>query len=232
MARKQRDASRGRPQREQEPKVHLTLAPVQPLTENQEKVLCSGKNLVLRGAAGTGKTFLASYLAFKAVLKDKKFKRVIYFRSAVATRAIGFLPGTEEEKMAVYEAPYVSIATSLFGRGDSYAELKKKRIVEFRSTSFPRGGTIDDAVVIVDEAQNMTYHELDTLITRAGPNTMYYFCGDTLQADLPKSQSGLEEFMKILRSMKSFDEVEFTIEDIVRGPLVKEYLTAKYEMYN
>lgn len=213
----------------QQEKVHLNLAPIQALTKAQERVLTSGKNLLLHGVAGTGKTFLASYLAYKAVLKDKTHKRVIYFRSAVATRNIGFLPGTEEEKMAVFEAPYVGIGIDLFTRGDAYMELKKKRLVEFRSTSFPRGTTINDAVIIVDEAQNMTLHELDSIITRAGRNVTIYFCGDTHQADLTFSQSGLSEFMEILDKMKSFDHIEFGIEDIVRGELVKEYLLAKYK---
>lgn len=179
--------------------------------------------------AGTGKTFLASYRAYKAVLKDKTHKRVIYFRSAVATRNMGFYPGTEEEKMAVYEAPYVGICVDLFTRGDAYMELKKKRLVEFRSTSHPRGTTINDAIIIVDEAQNMTLHELDSIITRAGKNVTFYFCGDTHQADLGFKQSGLSEFMEILDRMKSFDHIEFGVEDIVRGELVKEYLMAKYK---
>lgn len=220
---------RGPSARHQQEKVHLNLEPIEALTPSQQKVLSSTKNLVLHGMAGTGKTFLASYLAYKAVLKDKTHKRVIYFRSAVATRNIGFYPGTEEEKMAVFEAPYVSIAVDLFTRGDAYMELKKKRLVEFKSTSHTRGTTINDAVVIVDEAQNMTLHELDSIITRAGKNVRFIFSGDTHQADLSFSQSGLSQFMEILDSMKSFHHIEFNLEDIVRGDIVKEYLMAKYK---
>lgn len=213
----------------QQEKIHLTLEPIQALTKNQHRALTSGKNLLLKGAAGTGKTFLASYLAYNSLFNKRAIKRVIYYRSAVATRNQGFYPGTEEEKMAVYEAPYIGIARTLFTRGDAYAELKKKRLVEFRSTSHERGVTIDDAVIIVDEAQNLSFHELDTIITRAGENVRIILCGDTEQADLPARQSGLKEFEAILNKMESFDTVTFGIDDIVRGGLCKEYLLAKYQ---
>lgn len=223
-----RQQARYEAKQQQQEKVHVSVKHIEALTENQAKALNSNKNQVLFGAAGTGKTFLAMYKALDALLNDKSIKRVLIFRSAVATRNIGFLPGTEAEKMAVFEAPYKGAVAALTGRGDAYEELKKKRMVEFHSTSFPRGITIDNAVVIVDEAQNMTYHELDSIMTRAGKNVTYYFSGDTKQADLPSSQSGLKDFMRVLRKMKSFNFVEFEVEDIVRGELCKEYLLAKY----
>ena len=209
--------------------LHLYLEPIKPLTENQKRVLDYDGNQVLHGCAGSGKTFLSSYLAYKD-LTNKNFGKVIYIRSAVATRDIGFLPGTEAEKVAVYELPYKDIANELFDRGGTYDDMKKKGIVEFLTTSHVRGITINDAVVIVDEIQNMSFHELDSIITRYGTDCKYFFCGDFRQSDL--KLNGIKEFLKILKSMPDdFQFTDFTEEDIVRSGLVKRYIIArnKYE---
>lgn len=204
---------------------HLT-----PLTENQAKVLGSSRSQVLMGYAGTGKTLLASYLAYQAVLEDRDFNKIIYMRSAVPTRNIGFLPGTDKEKLAVYEAPYVDTANKLLGRGDSYDILKTKGIVHFTSTSFVRGMNLDNTVLIVDECQNMSYHELDSVITRLEENCRVYFCGDMRQADL--QANGIVDFFKVLKAMDEFDFTDFQKEDIVRSQLVKNYIIKKDEILN
>jgi phosphate starvation-inducible protein PhoH len=205
--------------------LHLTLLDVRPLTESQAHVFESDKNQVLHGCAGTGKTFIASYLAYKALLA-KEYGKVIYIRSAVATRNIGFLPGTEAEKVAVYELPYKDIANELFDRGGTYDDLKKKGVVEFMTTSHVRGITINDAVVIVDECQNMDFHELDSIMTRYGRDCRYFFCGDFRQADL--KSNGIKKFFDILRSLSDdFEYTEFTESDIVRSDVVKRYIIAR-----
>ncbi len=209
--------------------LHLSLKPIEALTENQAKVLrAENRNQVLHGCAGTGKTFLSSYLAYKAQLKGE-FGRVVYIRSAVSGRDIGFLPGTEAEKVAVYELPYKEIANELFDRGGTYDDMKKKGTVDFLTTSYVRGTTLNDSVVIVDEIQNMSFHELDTIITRYGKDCRYYFCGDFRQSDLRKhEQSGLMSFLEILKLMDDdFEFTDFTEEDIVRSDLVKRYIIAR-----
>lgn len=208
-----------------------SLHHINPLNDNQAKVLDSDKNLVLVGFAGTGKTYLASYIGYRDMLESNgRYDKMVYMRSAVPTRNIGFLPGNEKEKVEVYEAPYIDIATELFGRGDSYEIMKKKGVVHFTSTSFVRGINLRNAIVIVDECQNMTYHELDSIITRLNDNCRIIFCGDMRQADLYKN--GLEDFFNVLRSMNEFDFVEFQKEDIVRSELVKNYIIRKDEVLN
>jgi phosphate starvation-inducible protein PhoH len=194
------------------------------MTLNQVKVFESDSHLVLHGQAGTGKTFLSLYLALDDIFK-KEFSKLIIIRSAVSTRDIGFLPGNDKEKSEVYEAPYRDIFSELLDRGDSYNTLKLKGLVEFKLTSFVRGTTIRDSVIVVDECQNMTLHELDSIITRVGDNCRIIFCGDFRQSDL--RVNGLKDFFTILKSMDDFDFVEFTLDDIVRSGLVKEYLKAK-----
>lgn len=203
---------------------------VEPLTDNQEKVFNSDQNCVLHGVAGTGKTFISSYLAYKDIIVAKNYNKLIYVRSAVSTRNIGFLPGTDKEKNKVYEAPYEDIAIELFNRGDAYEILKQKGIVEFMTTSFVRGLTWNDAVIIVDECQNMSFHELDSIITRVGLGCKIYFCGDWRQADL--AGNGIVPFFKILKEMGEFDFVEFDIDDIVRSEFVRNYLIAKYKVHD
>jgi phosphate starvation-inducible protein PhoH len=203
---------------------HLNLIEVEPLTANQKKVWDSSNNLMLYGTAGSGKTFLACYIAMDDIFK-KEYSKLVIVRSVVPTRDMGFLPGGEKEKAEVYEAPYAGVFTELFDCGTAYLQLKQKGYVEFKTTSFIRGTTISDAVIIVDEIQNLSFHELDSIITRVGNNCKIIFCGDFNQADLAKN--GMKKFLDILKSMPEFDLIEFGIQDIVRSGLVKNYLIAK-----
>tara|TARA_X000000950_G_scaffold270868_1_gene351228 strand:- start:2809 stop:3468 length:660 start_codon:yes stop_codon:yes gene_type:complete len=205
----------------------LSLHEIEPLTKNQLLAFESQQHLVLHGVAGTGKTFISSYLAYDDMAKGM-YDRLILIRSAVPTRDIGFLPGNEKEKSAVYEAPYKDIAIELFQRGDAYEILKTKGLVHFMTTSFIRGVTLRDAVILVDECQNMSFHELDSIITRVGENCRVIFCGDFRQSDL--KTNGLNDFFRVLRSMKQFDFVDFEIKDIVRSDFVKSYITARTEL--
>ena len=205
----------------------LSLAEIEPLTKNQLIAFESDKNLILHGIAGTGKTFISCYLAFDDMVKGV-YNKLVIIRSAVPTRDIGFLPGTEKEKASVYEEPYKEIALELFQRGDAYEILKTKGLVHFMTTSFVRGITLKETVIIIDECQNMTFHELDSIITRVGTNCRVIFCGDFRQSDL--KTNGLESFMEILKNMGSFDFIDFEIKDIVRSEFVKDYIIAKTEL--
>jgi phosphate starvation-inducible protein PhoH len=205
----------------------LTLSEIEPLTHNQVAAFESEKHLVLHGVAGTGKTFISCYLAFDDMLKSV-YNKLIIIRSAVPTRDIGFLPGNEKEKSAIYEEPYKDICIELFQRGDSYEILKTNGLVNFMTTSFIRGVTLRDAVIIVDECQNMSFHELDSIITRVGENCRIIFCGDFRQSDL--SKNGLKDFIRIIKAMDQFDLVDFEIKDIVRSGFVKDYITAKTDL--
>lgn len=206
---------------------NLKLQEVRPLTTNQKKAFNSKNNLVLHGLAGTGKTFISSYLAYNDIEKEY-LNNLVIIRSAVPTRDIGFLPGTDKEKSAVYEEPYKDIATELFDRGDAYEILKQKGLVQFMTTSFIRGLTLRDSCIIVDECQNMSFHELDSIITRVGENCRIIFCGDFRQSDLKRNE--LLGWLKILRRMEEFDFIEFGVEDIVRSDFVKKYIIAKMEI--
>jgi phosphate starvation-inducible protein PhoH len=205
----------------------LSLAEIEPLTKNQLIAFESDKNLILHGLAGTGKTFISCYIAFDDMVKNV-YNNLVIIRSAVPTRDIGFLPGSEKEKASVYEEPYKEIALELFQRGDAYEILKTKGLVHFMTTSFIRGITLKETVIIIDECQNMTFHELDSIITRVGPNCRVIFCGDFRQSDL--KSNGLESFMEILKNMGSFDFINFEIKDIVRSEFVKDYIIAKTKL--
>jgi len=212
-------------------RVNFNLDRIEPLTENQALMFDSNKHLVAHGWAGTGKTFVATYLGLEDILVKDRHRKLVYIRSAAATRNIGFLKGDEDEKTAVYKAPVKEICTKLFGRADAYDQLESKGIIEFMSTSFIRGINLSDAVIVVDEYQNMSYHELESIITRVeGEENRIIFCGDTHQADLPK-ESGAAEFNKILKRMNDFDFVQFGLDDVVRSSLVKNYLQVKYGNY-
>lgn len=202
----------------------LTLSEIEPLTQNQVAAFESDKHLVLHGVAGTGKTFISCYLAFDDMIKSS-YNKLIIIRSAVPTRDIGFLPGNEKEKSAIYEEPYKDICVELFQRGDAYEILKTKSLVNFMTTSFIRGVTLRDSVIIVDECQNMSFHELDSIITRVGEECRIIFCGDFRQSDL--SKNGLKDFIRIVKAMDQFDLIDFEIKDIVRSGFVKDYITVK-----
>ena len=212
------------------------LLTFQPITENQTLTCDAYKNdkhLLLHGIAGTGKTFLSLYLALEDVLDPSTvYDDVFIVRSVVSTRDIGFLPGDEQEKVSIYEAPYRSICRELFGIKDSYDSLKHQNNVKFMSTSFIRGITINNAVIIVDECQNLNFHELDSIITRLGKNSKIIFCGDYTQSDLTKEsdKTGIINFMKILKELPEFTPVEFGINDIVRSDFLKSYIIAKYTL--
>jgi len=208
---------------------------IKPLTPTQEDLFSSyrsGNNIAAIGTAGTGKTMCALYLALNDVLQRGEYEKVVVIRSAVQTREQGFMPGSQSQKEAVFEAPYTDIVNDLFGRGDAYNILKSKGMMKFMTSSFVRGLTFDNTIIIVDECQSMTYHELDTIITRVGESSKIVFCGDTKQDDLEISRnradvSGLSEFLRVLNRVDSFDCITFTPEDIVRSGLVKEYILAK-----
>ena len=217
------------------------LIDIEPLTENQKKLFQSfskGKHLVAYGAAGTGKTFITLYNALKEVLNEiTPYEQIYIVRSLVATREIGFLPGDHEDKSSLYQIPYKNMVKYMFQLPTEtdfemlYGNLKQQETIKFWSTSFVRGTTLDNSIIIVDEFQNMNFHELDSIITRVGEDSKIMFCGDASQSDLTKSneRNGISDFMDILRKMPSFDIIEFGIDDIVRSGLVKEYLIAKME---
>jgi phosphate starvation-inducible protein PhoH and related proteins len=212
------------------------LRELEPITKNQEKVFKSyedGYNLCLSGSAGSGKTFLALYLALEDVLnKDTPYDKVVIIRSVVPTRDIGFLPGNETEKLDAYAGPYKGIMTELFADGNAWEKLVNQQFVEFTSTSFIRGITISNAIVIVDEMQNLNFHELDSVITRLGEATKLIMCGDYYQSDFDKEKdrNGILSFLEIIQRMKYFDHIEFSWEDIVRSGLVREYIMTKEQM--
>jgi len=213
------------------------LKTIEPLTENQRKFFELYQNtsiLLLHGVAGTGKTYIALYKAIEEVLeKTNNFKQVVIVRSAVPSREIGHLPGDEKEKTEVYQQPYIQICDDLFSRKDAYQRLQEQHCISFMITSFVRGITLDDSIIIVDECQNMTDMELNSIITRVGDRSKIIFCGDFRQTDLYKKtdMSGLKKFMVIADMMPSTKTIEFDVEDIVRSQLVKEYIIArmKYE---
>jgi len=214
-------------------KINFHLRHIEPKTANQRRMFDAyyqNKNIMAHGIAGTGKTFLSLYLALQEVLTgNSPYKKIVIVRSVVPTRDMGFLPGNQKEKSRVYEAPYQEICTKLFGRGDAYEYLKQRGIVEFISTSFIRGITVENSIIIFDECQNGSGHELDTVITRSGENCKVIFAGDFRQSDFTKEneKTGFLDFMRILENMKYFAFIEFGISDIVRSNLVKEYIVTK-----
>lgn len=217
-----------------EEKLNFHLKKIEPLTKHQKEsfeAYRQGKNLMLHGIAGTGKSFISMYLSLEEILSshDSPYKKLVIVRSVVPTRDMGFLPGNSKEKAQVYEAPYYAICTELFGRGDSYGYLKQKNIIEFISTSFIRGITLNDCIIVVDEIANMTLHELDSVITRVGRNCKIIFSGDFRQSDFTKDheRNGLVNFMKIIEKMKSFTFIDFDENDIVRSAMVKDYIIWK-----
>lgn len=212
------------------------LMDVEPLTKTQSKVFNifqSDQHLVLHGYAGTGKTFLSVYLSLREILGGSAdYKKIVIIRSTVASRDQGFMPGGPKDKAKMYERPYETICTDLFGRGDAYQILKTKNYVDFESTSFLRGDTFHDSIIIVDEMQNMTGAELSTIITRVGNNCKIIFCGDFRQTDFNKEQDkrGLHDFLRVLKEMDCFSYIEFGIEDIVRSGVVKQFIIAQEKL--
>jgi phosphate starvation-inducible protein PhoH len=243
MAAKQRRLSRREKQRLARDQDHMVtilnkkfgMRQIRPLTQTQSDLFDAykqGYNLAAIGTAGTGKTMCAIYMALNDVMQKRGYEKIIVVRSAVQTREQGFMPGSKEQKEALYSVPYSDIVNDLFDRGDAYKILETKGMVQFMTSSFVRGLTFDNAIIIVDECQSMTYHELDTIITRVGESSKIIFCGDTKQDDLNISKnradvSGLGDFLRVLNKVPSFKRITFTAEDIVRSGLVKEYILAK-----
>lgn len=205
---------------------------VEPKTDSQHEVFKAffeDKNLLLHGVAGTGKTFLALYLALDAVINNEMPKPIVILRSIVPARDGGFLPGKIEEKAAIYEIPYYGLCAELTGHKTAYEKMKREGLIEFSTTSYLRGLTFHNNVIIVDECQNMSFSELDTIMTRVGEGCRVIFCGDFRQSDLIRDdeRKGLHKFMGIVKKMKSFESIEFTEQDILRSGLVKEYIMAR-----
>ena len=215
----------------------FSLHPIVPLTENQTKTFEAfrdGKHMCLHGYAGTGKTFISLFLGLDDIFSERgsNYKKVVVVRSVVPSRDMGYLPGSALEKTRVYEEPYMEICDSLFGQGNGYNILKERGLLEFTTTSYLRGVTFSDSIIIVDEIQNMTFQELDTVMTRVGENCRIIFCGDFRQTDLEKDsdKSGLHKFLKILNRIDNFMYIEFGKEDIVRSSLVKKYIIARTDV--
>ena len=218
------------------------LLDIEPITDNQKKFFDSysnNKHIVAYGTAGTGKTFISLYNAISDILNESTpYEKIYLVRSLVSTREIGFLPGDHEDKADIYQIPYKNMVKYMFQMPSDadfemlYGNLKAQDSIKFWSTSFIRGTTLDNAIVIVDEFQNLNFHELDSIITRVGENSKIVFCGDASQSDLVKTndRNGIHDFLNILRKMPSFDIIEFGIDDIVRSGLVKEYIIAKQEV--
>jgi predicted ribonuclease YlaK len=236
------NVSRGKQgsQERSEPKLRAVriddLGTFDALTDNQQITFdeyAKDKSLLLHGVAGTGKTFLGMLLGLEEVLDPSiVYSQLCIVRSVVPTRNMGFLKGTDEEKIAIYELPYRLICKELFSSETAYDALKQQGNVQFISTSFIRGLTFDNAIILVDEMQNLTFHELDSVITRPGKNSKVILCGDYTQTDLDKhsEKEGIKTFMKILKKMNEFSTVEFGIDDIVRSDFVKSYIIAKLEL--
>jgi phosphate starvation-inducible protein PhoH len=218
------------------------LLDIEPITDNQKKLFdayAEDKHLVAYGTAGTGKTFISLFNALADILDETTpYERIYLVRSLVSTREIGFLPGDHEDKADIYQIPYKNMVKYMFQMPTDadfemlYGNLKAQESIKFWSTSFIRGTTLDNAIVIVDEFQNLNFHELDSIMTRIGENSRIMFCGDASQSDLVKTndRNGIHDFLNILRKMPSFDIIEFGINDIVRSGLVKEYIIAKLDI--
>ena len=218
------------------------MIPVEPITDNQKRFFDewdAGKMIYAYGVAGTGKTFIALYKALRDVLGETTpYEKIYIVRSLVATREIGFLPGDHEDKSSLYQIPYKNMVQAMFEMPDDnsydmlYDNLKAQETISFWSTSFIRGVTLDNTIVIVDEFSNLNFHELDSMITRIGEDSKIVFCGDIAQSDLTKEyeKSGISDFIRIINEMKEFTAIEFDIGDIVRSGLVKSYLIAKYNL--
>ena len=217
-------------------KNHFELRQINPLTPNQHKTFNAykqGLNLFCHGFAGTGKTYCALYLALNEILSPTSiYNEVVIVRSVVQARDMGFLPGNVKEKSQIFEEPYKEICDDLFGRGDGYNILKMKGLVQFVTTSFLRGITFNNAIVIVDECQNMAFGELDTVMTRLGDQSKVIFCGDFRQTDLlyEREKSGLAKFINITKQLNAFSYIEYEKTDIVRSPLVRDYIIKRTEM--
>lgn len=205
------------------------LKPITPPLREMYEAFFNGQSICAHGTAGTGKTMAAIWLGMNEILnQESEVEKLILVRSAVPGREQGFLPGTEEEKMAAYEKPYGPIFAELFGRTSTYADMKEAGLVEFESTSFARGQTWDNAIVVIDEGQNMNFEEINTIMTRLGKNSRMIFAGDLPQKDLRKrgDESGFPKALRVMERTGNFTAVKFTRYDILRSGFVKAWITA------
>ena len=160
---------------------------------------------------------------------EKEIDKVIILRSAVPVREVGFLPGKLEEKIDVFQSPYKMMCEELFNDKSAYNKLINNHQLQFETTSFIRGKTFNRCVLIVDEMQNLNFHELDSVMTRAGENCRMIFCGDHAQSDFYNEgeRNGLAKFLNIMYRMKNFTTVQFGWDDIVRSDIVRDYIMTK-----
>ena len=216
-----------------------SLIDIEPLTENQKKLFDfygEGKNIFAHGVPGSGKTFSLLYKALQDVLDETSpYEKIYIVRSLVQTREIGFMPGGEDDKKSLFEIPYKNMVKYMFQMPSDadfemlYGNLKAQNTISFWCTSFIRGITLDNCIIIVDEAQNCNAHECFSIISRVGENAKIMFAGDVEQSDLIKTseRNGILDFIKIINIMPSFERIEFDVDDIVRSSLVKEFVVAK-----
>jgi phosphate starvation-inducible protein PhoH len=218
--------------------LHFDLKHIEPITDNQNntfRAYDNGDNLFLHGCAGTGKTFISLYLALKEIEEGRSRRnKLIIIRTAQASKDIGYLPGSEKQKLEVYEAPYRAICAELYNRGDAYDVLKQKGIIEFQGTSFLRGTTLDNAIILIDEVQNMRQQEWFTVLTRTGDQSRVILCGDTKQDDLTsqryKEKSGIVDLIRVFEAMETASLIHFDVNDIVRSGFVRDLVLTAYRL--
>lgn len=217
---------------QQQPVRNMSMRKISPLNEAQRQMMeafYSGSHIVAEGSAGTGKSYVGMFLALGELL-DNTVSSVKIVRSAVPTRDVGFLPGSLEEKIAIYELPYKDIVNELLQSGTAYEVLSKKGVLDFMTTSYLRGLTFRDCVIVIDEFQNMSKAEVFTILTRVGENCRVILCGDTKQKDLSPAQSGFDYLTALAKKLpKYIDVVHFTANDIVRSEFVKAVIVAEEE---
>lgn len=211
-------------------KDHLALVEkVVPMNETQRQMIFAfsqGLNIVAYGSAGTGKSYVGCALALEKLFK-RQSEKIVIVRSAVSSRSLGFLPGNLDEKADPYKAPYKQIINRLCGNGTAWDILIKKEMIEFITSSYVRGITIDNATVIVDEFQNCNQNEAMSILTRVGENCQVILLGDTKQTDLKKDESCFDWVMSVAQRMpRWFDLVHFYPKDIVRSGFCKDLIIA------
>ena len=208
------------------------LRSIRPKTTTQVVAFEALKNIdhvVLNGTAGVGKSFIGMYFALESLL-NKDVQHIKIIRSAVACREQGFIKGSLEEKNAVYEAPYEGLCYELLGRQTAYEHLKKAGQLSFESTGYLRGITLNDTIVILDECQNLSFSEINTVMTRLGENSRIFVCADTAQCDLKRNETGYEKALRVWDSMDDFQVVTFNHDDIVRSKVVKDWIIGVEEL--
>lgn len=203
--------------------------PIVARTENQQRLVKAFEEndlVFATGPAGTGKTFVAIALAVKA-LKNKEIRKIILSRPAVeAGEKLGFLPGEMKDKLDPYLQPLYDALQDMVP-GAKLKEYMENNVIQIAPLAFMRGRTLNDAVIILDEAQNTTTHQIKMFLTRLGMNAKMIITGDVTQIDLPPTAtSGLVQAMQILKGVKGIGKVEFEKKDIVRHKLVQRIVEA------